>query len=398
LAEETHSVNQPYIGTEFLPGGSPLPPHKGPAADVTSPARSPATDGSKRSALMRLLRRPMFIIAVLIPNLLSILYFGFIASPVYVSTASLVVLNPQKSEPTLTSMLSGSASDASSEQGGYLLKSYLASWQAFTRVEKPLQLANNYSGGDLVSRYGGLTTGFRTNDVALWRYLNRRVTTKIDQKSGILALKVSAYQPRFAHALASAMLNDAVAHMDAMNTEQQRDYVGGALARKVRIEQALQSDLAALARYRQDTGTYDPKDLYDSNLSLLNGLALKEADLKAQRDAISAATPNNPVARSLGSQITSVRGNIDATQRDIPRMARDSALYEKLLVSRDNNISLLSQANMAVQEAQLSVEKARYYLNVVSTPSQPDTPEEPQRLLWIGGIFLASLLLWAVLR
>jgi capsular polysaccharide transport system permease protein len=391
-------VNQPYPGTKFLPGGPPLPPHSGPAADLTGPSRKAQADAPKGSALTRLLRRPMFLVAVLIPNLLSILYFGFIASPVYVSTASLVVLNPQKSGPNITSLLSGSSGDTSSEQGGYLLKSYLASWQAFTRVEKPLQLAQNYSGGDLVSRYGGLISGFRTNDIELWRYLNSRVVTKIDQKSGILSLRVSAYQPRFAYGLASAMLNDAVAHMDAMNADQQRDYVGGAVARKTRIEEALQSDLAALARYRQDTGTYDPKDLYDSNLSLVNGLTLKEADLKAQRDAISAATPNNPVAKSLGSQITSVHGNIDAAQKDNPRMARDSAVYEKLLVSRDNNIALLNQANMAVQDEQLSVEKARYYLNVVSTPSQPDTPEEPQRLLWIGGIFLASMLLWAVLR
>lgn len=391
-------MNRPYPELDFVPEYLPpsrAEPTEGPASPVKTD--SAAKTEVPRSLLARLLRRPVFIAVVLIPNLLSILYFGLIASPIYVSTASLVVLNPQKAGPSLSSLLAGASGD-SSEEGGYLLKDYLRSWQAFTRVEKPLRLAANFRAGDFVSRYGGVTGVFRDNDVALWRYLNRRVDVDIDQKSGIVALKVLGYKPGFAFDLASAMLNDAVAHMDAMNAQQERDYVGSAIARKTRIEQALQSDLAALARYRSDSGTYDPKELYASNLSLLNGLALKEADLTAQRDAISDSTPNNPVARNLGSQISSVRGNIDATQRDIPRMARSSSLYEKLLVSRDNNITLLNQANMAVQEAQLNAEKNRYYLNVISTPSRPQTPEEPRRMLWIGGILLATLLLWGVLR
>ncbi len=391
-------MNQAYPEADFLPDYLPLPPRAEPTTRQVEPERIEATEAEpRRSMLGRLLRRPMFIAAVLIPNLLSILYFGLIASPVYVSTASLVVLNPQKAGPSLSSLLAGASGD-SSEEGGYLLKDYLASWQAFTKIEKPLRLADNFRQGDFVSRYAGLTSLFRDNDVALWRYLGRRVDVKIDQKSGIVTLKTEAYRPGFAYTLTNALLNDAVAHMDAMNAEQERDYVGSAIARKTRIEQALQRDLAALARYRSETGTYDPKELYSSNLALLNGLALKEADLKAQRDAIADSTPNNPVARNLGSQMSSVRSNIDATQQDIPRVARSSALYEKLLVSRDTNITLLGQANLAVQEAQNSAEKNRYYLNVISTPSQPQTPEEPLRMLWIGGILMATLLLWGIVR
>lgn len=390
-------MNQPYAETDFRPDFHPRPPRSEPTAkpDLVKPA---APELETRPALVaRLLRRPAFLIAVLIPNLLSILYFGLIASPIYVSTAQLVVLNPQKAGPSLSSLLAGASGD-SSEEGGYLLKSYLASWEAFHSVEQSQRLALNFGDGDPISRYGGLATLFRSNDVALWHYLNRKVDVVIDQKSGIVSLNVLGYRRDFAVGLATAMLNDAVAHMDQMNAEQERDYVGSAITRRARIEQALQSDLNALARYRSSTGTYDPKELYASNLSLLNSLALKQAELKSQRDAISDATPNNPVARNLGSQMTSVEGNIASTQHAFRPLARNSAAYEKLVVSRDTNISLLAQANMAVQEAQLNSEKNRYYLNVISTPSQPQTPEEPRRLLWIGGILLGTLLLWGILR
>ena len=394
-------MKQSVPDAAFVPDYLPLPPRIDPvpprpeadvppaaAADVVAPA-------SRKEAFLRLLRRPMFLVAVLIPNLLSILYFGLIASPVYVSTASLVVRNPQKSEPSLPTLLAGADG---SEKGGYLLKSYFSSWQAFTRVEKPMALARNFAAGDFVSRYGGLAGLFRTNDVALWQYLNAHVDVDIDEKSGIVSLRVEGYRPDFSHGLASALLKDAIAHLDVMNAEQEHDYVDAAIVRRSRIERALQADLAALARFRRDVGTYDPRELYTSNLSLLNGLALKQADLDAQRAAISAAAPNNPVARNLGTQISSVEGDIAATRSDFPRMADSSSRYEKLLVSRDNNVALLNQANVAVQEAQLAAEKNRYYLNVISTPSQPHTAEEPRRLLWIGGILMATLLLWGVLR
>ena len=372
-----------------------LPPEHG-KATVTDPADD-QDQAPRGSWLSRLLRRPMFLAVVLIPNLLSILYFGLIASPVYTSTAALIVLNPKQSGPSLSSLLSGASGD-SSEQGGYIIKEYLAFWDAFRKLAKPLDLDGNFRRGDAVSRFGGLATTFHTSDVALWRYLQRRVDVEIDQKSGIVSLDVSAYDPAYAERLARTLLGGAIQHMDQMNNQQERDYVKTALARKAGIESALRSDLAALARYRSETGTYDPKELYLSNLALMNSLAMKATELKSQREAIARATPNNPQADNLDTAAASVRGDIATAAKDFPAMARSSSRYEKLLVSRDNNITLLGQANMALQEAQASAEKNRYYLNVISSPSQPQTPESPQRLLWIGGILLLTFLLWGLLR
>lgn len=354
-------------------------------------------EAAPRSWFSRLLRRPLFVCLVLIPNLVSILYFGLIAAPVYTSTASLLVLNPKQNGPSLSSLLSGASGD-SSEQGGYILKNYFASWEAFRKVEQPLKLADHYRQGDLVSRFGGLSTFFQTSDVALWQYFKRRVDVSIEQKSGIVSLEVNGYDPAYAVALARALLGDAIRHMDAMNEQQVRDFIGSALARKTAAEQALKKDLAALARYRDRTGTYDPKELYLSNLSLMNSLAMKETELKSQRNAIARSTPGNPQADTLDTAIASVRDDIASTRNGFPAMARSSNEYEKLLVSRDNNITLLGQANMGLQEAQANAEKNRYYLNVISNPSEPQTPEGPQRLLWIGGIFLLTLILWGLLR
>lgn len=357
----------------------------------------PAQANVKPSWLMTLLRRPMFLAVVLIPNLLTILYFGFIASPVYTSTAALLVINPKQNGASLSSLLSGASGD-SSEQGGYILKEYFGSWEAFRKADAPMKLADNFRSGDPVSRFGGIATGFQTSDIALWRYFQRNVAVTIDQKSGIVALDVHAYDPGYAYRLAKVLLSQAVAHMDVMNDQQTGDFVKHATARKASIEAALRRDLTALAQFRNQTGTYDPKELYLSNLALMNSLAMKATELKSQREAIAAATPNNPQADNLATATQSVRRDIASTAKTFPAMARSSSKYEKLLVSRDNNVTLLGQANMAVQEAEANAEKNRYYLNVISNPSEPRTPDGPQRLLWIGGMLLATLLLWGLLR
>lgn len=372
--------------------------HEEPVPAATNATeRNESVEAGEPGLIQRLLKRPLFLAVVLIPNLLSILYFGLIASPVYTSTASLMVVNPKQSGPSLSSLLAGASGD-SSEQGGYILQSYFDSWEAFQGLAAPMKLADRFREGDFVSRYGGLTSLFRSNDVSLWRYFQRSVNIEIEQKSGIVSLEVNAYDPGFATVLAQRLLADAVHHMDRMNDRQVQDYVASAINRKLAVEKALNADLAELARYRGTTGTYDPKELYLSNLSLMNSLAMRETELKAQRDSIAGATPNNPVADNLGSAIGAVRRDMSSARQAFPALAKNSARYENLIVSRDNHIAQLNQANMAVQEAQASAEKNRYYLNVISNPSQPQTPEHPRRLMWIGGILLATLILWGLLR
>src|SRR4029077_19203368 len=129
-------------------------------------------------------------------------------------------------------------------------------WDAFHKADRKLGLAAAFQRGDPVSRYGGLLGLFRTNDVALWHYFKNQVDVKIEQKSGIVSLKVHGYDPDFAVRLARTLLDDAVGHMDAMNAEQERDYLASALGRKRTAEAALRRDLAALARYRDRSGTY----------------------------------------------------------------------------------------------------------------------------------------------
>jgi len=294
-------------------------------------------------------------------------------------------------------MLSGGSGDGSSE-GGFILKDYIGSWDEFKNIDRAFDLAKHYVLGDLISRYGGAMTGFRQSDISLWNYYRNAVSVKVDPKSGIAAIEVRAYRPEFAQRLAGRLLHDSVQHMNDMSVEQEQDYLASAQSKKASLEAAIRTDEAALAQNRATNGVYDPQQQYVSDLALVNSLSAQYAALKSQYSSIEKATPNSPEAGNVASAMAAVQARIAETKGHFGMLGRGSAAYEGLVAHRDNDLKLLEAASVAELEAHQRGIENRYYLEVISQPSQPTTPELPHRLWWIGGVFVATLLLWGLLR
>ncbi|AKJ66935.1 chain length determinant family protein [Pandoraea thiooxydans] len=346
---------------------------------------------------MKTFHRPLFWAVVGVPNIISALYFCFIASAVYVSTASLIVYKPGQSAQSLSSMLSG-AGGGNSAEGAYIVKDYIGSWDEYRNVARAINLPLQYGQGDVVSRFGGLKTFFRKSDITLWHYYQSHVNVAIDQNSGIISLSVEGYSPTIATAIAEQVLQDSIRHIDSMNRQQEADYMKNALERRTSVEEKLKFDEAALAAYRIATGIHDPSKLYASNLVLLNALSEQKTRDAAQLDAIARATPNNPVVQNLRAAIGAVQAKIKSTEFAGRALSRGAARYEELTVARDNDIALLHEVEAAVEQAQLNATKNKYYLNIISAPSRPHAPELPRRLEWMMGVLLGTLVLWGLLR
>lgn len=342
-------------------------------------------------------RSRMFVICFLIPNILSIIFFFGIATPVYRSTASITVFNPSETSSSIVSLLAGGSSDGSAEEA-YILRDYIMSWSEFQKLNAALDLAKIYSHGDFVTRYGGLWTFGQKNDVALWHYYQGRITIGINEQSGVVDVSVGAYNAATAQLIAKQILSDAVAHMDAMNRQQEQDFVDDAVARQTTAGITVNQDETALDNYRSKSGVYDPSILYTSQLDLLNTLTAQETQLEAQYNTMSAAAPNSPSAHDLVAAIKTVRDHKKVVQTTIPEIADKTKTYERLLIQRNNDQAVLQQASEAVQEAELKAKQNRYYLDVISAPSQPDTAEYPKGLKWQSVIFLVTLLAWGLLR
>ena len=346
---------------------------------------------------MSFLRRPIFWIVVGIPNLLSLLYFGVIASPVFISNASVLVFKPQQGSFNLVSLLSG-ATEGESFEGAYVLQKYITSWDEYRNLSGKIDLARNYSEGDMVSRYGGMTTLFRKDEVALWHFYQQYTDIKVNEKNNIVTVQVKGSSPEFTYAVGEQILRDAIVHIDAMNQQMERDYVDNAKKSRSEIQAALERDETALADYRAKIGVFNPDSHYTAQLNLLTSLEASRANLDSQYQAFTSATPNSPVAQNMLKSRASISQKIDAIRTDIRNLAEEDAHYHALTMARDNDAGLLKEVDVAVQEAGLNSIKSKYYLEVISPVSNPHSPELPRRLEWIAGIALVSLLLWSLVR
>lgn len=285
----------------------------------------------------------MFWIVIGVPNIVSLLYFGAIASPVYVSHASMLVFRPAQSSVNVVSMLS-SGSGAESFEGSHILQTYIESWTEYQRLAARFDLAKHYGGGDFVSRYGGVSSLFRKNDIALWRFYRRQADVEVNEKNNIVSLQMKAYTAEFAASLAQAVLADAIAHIDAMNQQMDHDYAVNAARSRQDVQSRLEREEAELAEFRGRSGVLDPH------------------------------------------------------QADFKTVAEQNAHYHQLLLARDNDAALLKEIDAAAQQADLNSIRSKYYLQVISPASRPQSPELPRRLEWIAGVFFGSLLLWTLVR
>lgn len=330
-------------------------------------------------------------------NILALIYFGVIASPVYVSNASLMVRSGESTSSNMTSLLSGATGNGA-EFGGYVFKDFAKSWEEFDRLNRALDIAGHYRQGDFVGRFGGPLTLFRTNEIELWRYFQRNIGTKVDTKSGIVSLEVEGYDPVFANKLATALLRDAVDNLTAMNSQRERQLMSSSNRRVEELSAQLAQREAALANQRQRTGIFEPSEIYQARLNLLNSLAVRQTELAGKQGAVLRETPNSPMMSDLSAAMSATKARIAQEEQKIADTSRRAASYDSLRVMRDNTVSMLNQASTAMYEAQRDAINNGYFLNVISQPSMPPAPELPYRLRWILGIAMVSLLVWAILR
>jgi capsular polysaccharide transport system permease protein len=336
-------------------------------------------------------------LVLLAAHLLSVAYFGFIASSVYTSHASLIVRTGEGAGSNMNAILSGATGNGA-EFGGYVFQDFALSWDEFDRLRVPLDLGAQYSAGDFVSRFGGLWRLFATDDIALWKYYRDRIDVSVDTKSGIVSLIVSGYDPGFAQELAESLLTDAVTRLTNMNIQRETQMMRSARERINALSDQLAKQDASLADYRSQIGIHEPDDVYQARLNLLNTLAVRQTELSAQYAAALRETPNSPTVSDLKLALDATRERIALEEHRVAETSRQAADFDKLKVRRDNAVELLRQANVALHEAQRDAVNNGYFLNVISQPSRPGAPELPYRLRWISGIFVLSLLAWGILR
>lgn len=346
----------------------------------------------------------LFCVAVIIPTLLSIAYFGIFASDVYISESYFVVRSADK-KPTLGlgSLLTGQAglsSGAAEETSA--VQEYMGSRDALRALEQNRLASIAYTRPevDVFSRFGSL---FGNDSFErLFKYYKKRVDASYDSSKSVTVLKVRAYQAEDAQRINERLLQLGEGLVNRLNERSRRDLVRSAQAEVDEAKVRLATAGTSLSRFRNSRRLVDPEKQAPLQLQLVSKLQDQLIATRTQLDQISAFTPQNPMVEVLQKRLQSLQQEINSETGKVAgangSLAAEISSYQRLALDSQIAEKQLAAAMVSLQDARNEARRQQVYLARVSQPNLPDEALEPERMRGVLATLLFSLILWGVLK
>ncbi len=278
----------------------------------------------------------LFLATVVVPTALSILYFGPIASDVYITESKFVVRSPQKSSPLSMGDVFGKIGFSKSDDDSYSVRDYITSRDALNTLNQEIKIKDIYSQSsiDVFNRYPGLK--FWDNSLERFHsYYLEHIGVQVDGSSSISTLTVRAYTAEDATKINQRLVDMSEALVNRLNERARQDLIKTA------------NDEVILAKTK------------------LEKISLQLTQLRSQK------TGNEP-----DKQVAQLQG---------------------LALERDFADKQLATALASLEQARTEALRKQLYIERVVQASQPDKAMEPRRIKGIFTTFILGLIAWGVL-
>ena len=339
---------------------------------------------------------------VIVPSLLATVYFGLIASDVYVSESRFIIKSPDRKSGSISSLaglIQTTGLSAGQEQTKEIMD-YLRSRDALRDLSKRVDVKGIFMSpaADRISRFPLLF--HKDNFENLYEYYGSMMETRLDHESGMAVLKVSTFEPAQAQVLNENLLQLSEGLVNRLNERANTKTIQEAADRVAAAESRVRKARVELGQYRNRSELLDPKQQGMGVLEVSNHLIAQQAALRAQLAEVQRVTPGHPSIpalrqriAALSEQIASQTGRAVGTPTGI---ASKLSGYENLAVEQEFATQMLTAANASLEQARADALKQHYYLERVVQPNKPDDALLPARLKEILTVIFASLCLYLI--
>jgi capsular polysaccharide transport system permease protein len=355
-------------------------------------------------SLVSLFKNRLFIATVFVPTLVAVVYYGLIASDVYISESRFVVRSPQRqqSNSVLGSILSGSGF-ARSQDDAYSIHDFVMSRDALRELDTKLQVSKAYSGNevDFVSRFSGMFNGNSFEE--LHKYYGKQVSVNTDSASNITALTVRAFTAEQAFAVNELLLTMSERLVNQINERGRQDLVKYAQAEVSEAEKKAKDASIALASYRSQRSVFDPDRQSAIQLQQVSKLQDELIASKMQLIQVRSLSPDNPQIPVLQKRVTGLQQEMDTEMAKVAGIGGNSltnkaADFERLNLERAFADRQLASAMTSLENAKNEARRKALYLERIVQPNRPDIAVEPRRLRAILTVLMMGLIAWGILN
>ena len=368
---------------------------------ITDPAKSESP--RRGSAVIAKLRGlgPLFLFTVVLPTLASMIYFGFLASDVYLSESRFVVRSPDKPQRSGLGMLLDTAGFASAGEEVQAAKGFIESRDGLRALN-----ADNYARAawekesiSIFNRFNPLGLSGSFED--LFDYYQTKVSVEFDAQTGITTLSVRAFTPKEALDMNERLLDQAESLVNQLNERGRGDLITYAEREVAEAQDQASAAALALAKYRNTRGVIDPERQATVQLQMISKLQDELIGARMQLLQLNSVVSDNPQIPLLRVRIRGLERAIEEQLGQVAgaegSLSEAAAQYQELQLRREFADRQLGIALASLQEARNEARRQQAYLERVAQPSLPDDGTEPRRIRGILATLIVGLVAWGIL-
>ncbi len=355
---------------------------------------------AKARALTQRFKRT-FAAIVILPTMISIIYFCFLASDIYVSESRFVVRNANKPMVSGIGVLLQSAGMSGSDEAR-LVQGFISSRDGLRALESKA-LARKAWGGphvNLLNRFDPL--GLDSSSEALYLYYQTKISAAYDSGGGITTLRVKAFSGAEAEAINRRLLESAEALVNKLNERSQNDLVRYAENELKKSQMRSREAALALADFRNRAGVIDPERQATVQLQMISKLQDELIATRIQLLQVGTVANRSPQITVLRARIKGLESAINQQMQVVAggsKSLSDAAVqYQRLQLDRDFADKQLASSLIALQSAREEAGRQRVYVERITQPGLPDAAVEPRRLRGIFATLLLSLIAYGIVQ
>jgi capsular polysaccharide transport system permease protein len=338
---------------------------------------------------------------VFAPSVLTTIYYGLIATNRYVSQAVFVVRSGNQATNTagLSSLLT-MLGVGQSQSNGHEVEAFLTSRDAVQQLAEHLPLASIFhtSWADPLSRFPNLL--FSNTQEGLYRYLQNRITVRIDEISGVQTLRVEAFRPEDAIRIASDLLDLAERQVNTLNDRSERDAVGHAEQDVTVAEQRLVDAQVALTAFRDRELMINAGQNAAALVELVAKLSTQLADTRVEIAQLMSVSGGSPQLAPLQAREQALVDEISHERAQVAPgeggLAAKLAEFERLELQQQFANHAVQAALGALEVTRSEARRQHVFLDRVVAPNLPDEATEPRRLETILTVCGLNAIGWGV--
>ncbi|MBB3149753.1 capsular polysaccharide transport system permease protein [Phyllobacterium trifolii] len=354
-----------------------------------------------------------FLVVVIIPILLIVSYYTFIASDQYRSQTLFAVRGTTTSPLSLLGLTSLPGANVQSGDA-HIVSDYIQSKQVLIDVleKKQIDARKYYSNLNIDAVYR-IKRDLSFDEFL--EYWNRMTDVEFNSNTGITTFNVNAFSARDAQLMSESVLSVSEELVNRLSDNARQQLISTAKEEVERTENRLKNARQAVESFRNREQALDPQLLAQSEQTIIGELQTKLVELKARQNALLATTQNSPTLRVINREIEAIEEQIEnqkkrvgsggshdsdtSSERSLSRIYTD---YSTLLLEQEFAEKAYTSALTSLEQSLSEARKQERYFAIIAAPSLPEVALYPKRtsnvLMSIAGLCVCWLLGYLIVQ